>query len=133
MTGHRYSLYAQEPGATQPTTRHDPKDAIKSETLWITVGLLALALVIGAVVLAAVDRWRKKTNPFDVGSVEEVSNFREMYESGEITHAEYERIRNKVSDRVKETVGVKSPPTSPPAPSAPADGTLPGPPSGNPG
>jgi hypothetical protein len=116
-------LFAQETAPTPPA-KSDPKDAIKSDTLWITVGLLALILVVGAVVVAMVDRWRKRTPAFDKASVEEVTNFREMFESGEITHAEYEKIRSKMATRVKTTVGVK--PGDPPAPPGPADAPPPG-------
>ncbi len=123
-------LFAQEQEQTPPVKR-DPKDAIKSDSLWITIGILALVLVVGAIVLAAVDRWRKKSTPFDKESVEEVANIRELYESGEITHSEYERIRNKMSTRVKEKVGLNPTALSEPDKSRPAESSD-TPPSGNP-
>jgi hypothetical protein len=121
-------LFAQEQAEPPPPpARKDPKDAIKSDALWITVGLLLLVLLVGIVVLAYIDRWRKRSAPFEKDSVEEVSNFRDLYESGEITQGEYERIRAKMAGRVKEKVGVKPsavpPSTAEAAPSAdgPAD------------
>ena len=118
MTGPHFALFAQEPAEPPPPARKDPKDAIKSDTLWITVGLLLLVLLAGIVVLAFIDRWRKRSVPFEKGSVEEVSNFRELYESGEITQSEYERIRAKMAGRVKEKVGVKPVTPAPPTPGA---------------
>jgi hypothetical protein len=129
MTGPHLALFAQEVAEPPPPAGKDPKDAIKSETLWITVGILLLVLFVGIVILAWIDRWRKRSVPFEKGPVEEVTNFREMYESGEITQSEYERIRVKMAGRVKEKVGVK--PAAPPRPT-PGPGPANDPPSANP-
>jgi hypothetical protein len=131
-------LFAQEPPDAAVVAKPNPKDAVKSDALWITVGLLALVLVVGAVVITAVDRWRKRTTPFDKDALKEGSNFREMYEAGEITHAEYERIRNKMAGRVRNTVGLKPtetvPPPLEPGPSeTPNSDSADGRPGGNPG
>jgi hypothetical protein len=71
------------------------------EVIWGTIGLM-VALLVGAFFVWLVDRWRKKSA---VGSdaKEELTDFRAMYESGEITEDEYVRLRDRVSERVKET------------------------------
>jgi hypothetical protein len=87
---------------------------------------LAAALFAGGFVIFLVDRWRKRgTGPGEAGVVE-LSGFRGMYERGEITEAEYNRLRQKVATRVKGPAGAApagggAAPTSPVA----ADGTLP--------
>ncbi|HEY2786499.1 MAG TPA: hypothetical protein VGJ05_16155 [Fimbriiglobus sp.] len=126
-------VIAQDP-ETPPRAKHDPKDVIKSDALWITVGILALVLVVGAFILAAVDRWRKRSAAFDREAIEEVSTIREMYEGGEITHSEYERIRTNLATRVKAKVGLNAPPPTPTIPPGPekagpsgsGEGSLPG-------
>jgi hypothetical protein len=73
------------------------------EVIWGTIGLM-VALLVGAFFVWLVDRWRKKSA---VGSgsdaKEELTDFRAMYESGEITQDEYVRLRERVSERVKQT------------------------------
>ncbi len=76
----------------------------------LTVGLLVGALLVGAIAFALVDRWRKRQA--DPGSAREstesLTSFRAMYESGELSKEEYERIRNRVAARMKQEVGVAS-------------------------
>lgn len=85
----------------------------RPEIIWGSAGL-AGALLVGAVVVYFVDRWRKRAATEDARQAgEELTSFRAMYERGEITEAEYNRLRLKVADRVKK------------APAAPAGGTTP--------
>lgn len=66
-----------------------------------TVGLAA-ALLVGAVAVYFVDRWRKQAAlESRTESGAELTDFRVMYERGEITEAEYVRLRDKVAARVK--------------------------------
>ena len=114
----------------------------------VTVGLLVLVLLIGAVVLHYTDAWRKQQQlipPHE--SAESLSTFREMFEHGEITEAEYLAVRNRVAVRVKQEVALTTPSTaasSPPETSPPlnrgpgvdspdgADGAMPPPPDPHP-
>ena len=85
-------LVAQQPAG-------NPFD--RPEIIWATAGL-AGALLVGAVVVLVVDRWRKK-GLVPVGkSADELTEYRELYESGEVTEAEYKRLRQQVADRVKQ-------------------------------
>jgi hypothetical protein len=87
------------------------------EVIWGTIGLI-VALLVGAFCVWLVDRWRKKSIVRRDAS-EELTDFREMHESGEITDDEYARLRGRVADRVKQ---------APPAQaSGPAADTRPGP------
>ena len=61
------------------------------------VGLL-VALLVGAVVIWLVDRWRKKATVDAPDSAEELTDFRGMYERGEITEEEYVKLRDRVAD-----------------------------------
>ena len=82
------------------------------EVIWGTIGLM-VALLVGAFFVWLVDRWRKKPTVTS-DAKEELTDFRAMYERGEITEDEYVRLRERVSERVKQT-----PPT--PRPNATAD------------
>ncbi len=76
------------------------------EVMWGTAGLV-VALLVGAFVLHLVDRWRKKNAAATVNPADELTDFRQMFERGEITEEEYTRLRNRVAQRMKapEAVG----------------------------
>ncbi|OWK43468.1 hypothetical protein [Fimbriiglobus ruber] len=68
----------------------------------VTVGLLVLALLGGAVVLYITDNWRKRQLAGDNESVESLSSFRTMYDRGELSESEYQVIRDRLAARMKQ-------------------------------
>jgi Short C-terminal domain len=84
------------------------------EVIWGTAGL-AVALLVGALVVWSVDRWRKRASASGV-SADELTDFRGMYERGEITEEEYNKLRARVAQRVRPPA---APAGSPPGPAAP--------------
>ncbi|MBA4188466.1 MAG: hypothetical protein C0467_10715 [Planctomycetaceae bacterium] len=72
------------------------------EVIWGTAGI-AVALLVGAFAIWLVDRWRKKATA-QREAAEELSDFREMYQQGQITEDEYAKLRNKVAMRVREKI-----------------------------
>ena len=116
-----------------PGTRSEP--FLQKTEDWVVVLSLAGVLLLGALVVWLVDRWRKRAMMEEKRTGEELTTFRAMYERGEITEAEYAKLRAKVAERVKAKVapapaadgpappGVPpsangSPPVPPPAPPA---------------
>src|SRR5438094_295208 len=91
------ALFAQNKPAGSPFDR--------PEIIWGSVGLAA-ALFAGAMVIYLVDRWRKQAALAERESGLELTDFRAMFESGEITEAEYNRLRLKVANRVKNPGGI---------------------------
>ena len=86
--------------------------------------LLAGTILVGAVIISWVDRWRKRQMA-DNQPGEQLTQFRSLYESGELTKAEYERIRSQVAERVRD----EATPTPPTPPAQPAPQEPPAPPS----
>jgi len=81
-------------------TRQDPLQ--RPEVIWGVIGL-TVALLAGAAVIYAVDRWRKRamatvTEADEAGSL---TSFRDMFENGEITETEYAELRRRVAEKVK--------------------------------
>ena len=81
-------------------TREDPLQ--RPEVIWGVVGL-AVALLAGAAVIYAVDKWRKRAaaGASAADGAGALTSFRAMYESGEITEAEYAELRRRVAEKVK--------------------------------
>jgi len=101
-----FSLFAQTKPAGSPFDR--------PELIWGSAGL-AGALFVGAIVIYLVDKWRRREALMDKEAGLELTDFRAMFERGEITKPEYDRLRQKVADRVKK-------PAEPAATAAPATG-----------
>ena len=93
----------------------------KEERLILWSGVLLGVLVLGAVVIARLDRWRKRQME-GADDPDPVMSFRELYERGEISKAEYDRVLRRVAERV----GAKPRPV--PVPPATAQEPAAGPP-----
>jgi hypothetical protein len=64
--------------------------------LWAT-GILVATLLAGAVVLALIDRWRKKQLSDPTGERDPLTTYRELYQRGELSKEEYVKIRDKLA------------------------------------
>ena len=98
--------------------------------LWASLGLV-VALVLGAVIIGMVERWRKR--PADAGLTpnDQLSHFRRLYDEGTITREEFEQIRTQLADKIRDQLKIKpaapEQPPAPPGPPGPAqDGFRPG-------
>lgn len=87
----------------------DPADLLQnSDFLWL-VGALAVTLLLGAIVMSIVERWRKRQlASSNFPEIEQIGKYRAMYENGELTKEEYEKIRRKEAERLKAKLAVKS-------------------------
>jgi hypothetical protein len=112
-----------------------------SVEFFLTVGLLVSVLLGGAVVFYFVDRWRKRQLNPGRESTDSLTMFRSMFEQGEITEAEYHKVRDRVAARMREEVALPaagggglspSPQPLPPPPELPRDAPPDGPSSENP-
>jgi hypothetical protein len=81
--------------------------------LWIA---LVGAILLGALVLYFVDRWRKRSMMERSFSGEQLSHFRVLYEQGELNREEYERIRTRLGSRLRQEMDL---PAKPPAEASP--------------
>lgn len=101
----------------------DNRDPLASpEIIWGMIGITA-ALLVGAAVIYAVDKWRKRAAATDSDDTAALTSFRAMYESGEITEAEYAELRRRVAEKVKKPAAATAPT---PTGGAPAPAAQPG-------
>jgi len=77
---------------------------------------LAAALLVGALVIALVSRWRRRSEAKDdLSPSAQLAQFRSLYEAGTISQEEFDRLRTLLSEQMRRTLGVPAP-----APEAPA-------------
>jgi len=104
----------------------------KEERLLLWVSVLVGVLLFGAFVISRLDRWRKREME-GADDPDPVMSFRELYEGGEISKAEYDRVLRRVAERVgAKPKPVPVPPAAPQEPAAgpPATEEPPTPPAG---
>ncbi len=99
----------------------------KVEFLWLVGGLVA-TLLVGAFVISWIERWRKRQlvqTPAD--EITQLGHFRALYERGELTKEEYDRIKAKEAKRLRDKLIGKAKPAKPVPPSSdePMTGTTP--------
>jgi hypothetical protein len=88
-----------------PLAARDPAELLQStEFLWLTGALVAI-LLIGAFILSRIERWRKRQLTDTAASdIEQFSSYRAMYENGELSKEEYDRIKAREAKRLRERV-----------------------------
>ncbi len=89
---------------------------LHSTEFLLTVGLLAVVLLAGAVVLYATDLWRKKQAVAPDDSPLTLNHYHELYAAGELTEAEYVKVRDRLTGKM-----VGRPPPPPVESPPPAD------------
>jgi hypothetical protein len=97
--------------------------------LWLTVALAGVVLV-GAAILVLLDRWRRSLGQAEEPSAnDQLSQFRLLYDQGQLSQEEFERIRNLLTGRLRQELEVPTQalpksapagPENPPPPDAPA-------------
>ncbi len=94
--------------------------------LLVTSLCLVAVLLLAAVVIALVNRWRRQRDlPEDLSPNAQLAHFRSLYEAGTISQEEFERLRSVLNARMRAELGVSKPTEAAPHPS----GQTPAPPS----
>lgn len=84
------------------------RNLLDSTEFLIATGLLALALLAGAVVVWLLDRWKKQSEmSLQREASDSLSNYRAMYDRGELSQEEYETVRERLTTQMRE--GIKMP------------------------
>jgi hypothetical protein len=76
--------------------------------LWAALGLVA-AILVGASIIAWADRWRKHPRRDRLGPNEELTHFRTLYEAGELSAAEFNRIHGLLTARMMKEMDISAP------------------------
>lgn len=100
--------------------------------LWAVLPLVGIILLAAAIV-ALVQRWRRQASPERLTVSEQLSQFRSLYEAGELSAEEFARIRSRLGAQLKQELEIPPGPgdggTTPPPPNPDPDPNIrPGPP-----
>lgn len=84
---------------------------------WIA-GALVIVFLLGAIVIAWADRWRKAADEVE-SPMSLMTAFRQAHERGEMSDEEYKRVRAKLAPKLRGDQPPRpQPPTPPPADAA---------------
>jgi hypothetical protein len=83
----------------------------KEERLLLWVSVLIGVLLLGAFIIARIDRWRKRQMEAADDAPQQIGTFRAMFERGELSQEEYDRVLRRMAERV----GAKPKPVAAPA------------------
>jgi hypothetical protein len=73
--------------------------------VWATLGLVGI-LLLGAAVIAWLDRWRKRAGPPSLSTHEQLAHFQELYDHGTLSQEEFERIRSRLSGKLRQELNL---------------------------
>jgi hypothetical protein len=79
-----------------------------SQVLWAALPLIG-ALVVGAAVIYFVDRWRKKAERTHSPAEDELTSYRVLYERGEISQEEFDRLKALLGGRLRKELNLPQP------------------------
>jgi hypothetical protein len=103
-----------------PPVRHP--SLLDPQLLWAMAALIA-TLLLGAVIFAWLDRWRKRGGARDtLTPTDQLTAFRQSYERGELSQEEYERVRAKLAPKLRQQVNLPPKSTTPEEKPKPAFG-----------
>ena len=103
------------------TISHTLLADVRNTQLLVTGLCLSTALLVAAIVLALINRWRKRGDlEADLSPSAQLAQFRSLYEAGEISKEEFERLRVLLGGRMRRELGV--PPPASDAPAKPSSG-----------
>jgi len=71
----------------------------KEERLFLWIGVFAGVILVGAAILSRVDRWKKRQLEDLDDTPEQIGSFRAMFERGEISKEEYDRVLRRMAER----------------------------------
>jgi hypothetical protein len=73
----------------------------ESPLFWTSLSLVG-ALLLAALIIALVDRWRKRPAQKIAPAGDQLSYFRSLYASGDISREEFDRIRARLGGKLRE-------------------------------
>jgi hypothetical protein len=96
------------------------QDERRIQLILAAFGIVAV-VVVGASLIELAKRWRKRPFQAKMSANEQLAQFREQYEKGQIKPEEFERIRALLNERIRQEMEISKAPAIP-APEEKPDG-----------
>jgi hypothetical protein len=77
-----------------------PRPVWDARLFWLSVTLVAVILI-GALVIYWIDRWRKRSDGERLSANDQLAQFRELYDQGQLSQEEFERIRASLAPQLR--------------------------------
>ncbi|HEV3144968.1 MAG TPA: SHOCT domain-containing protein [Gemmataceae bacterium] len=74
--------------------------------LMLAGGMLAGSLLLFAIIVLLVKRWRKKQEIVMPSASEQLESYRQLFDEGDLTKEEFERIRGRLLERIRKETGL---------------------------
>jgi hypothetical protein len=87
---------------------------------------IVVIILIGAGIIEVTKRWRKRPYQSKISASEQLAQFRESYEKGQISPQEFERIKALLNERIRQEMEVPAPTPASPLEQKPPAGDTPG-------
>ena len=81
--------------------------------LLIAAAMLSGSLFLFAIILVIVKRWRKKQEVIMPSTHEQLDSYRQLFEEGNLTKEEFDRIRTRLLERMRKETGLGEKATAP--------------------
>jgi len=99
----------------------DPRTELPITYLWTIIVLIAVVLVAAGIIIL-VTRWVKRGGRAATDAYrDDRASFKVLYERGELTQEEYDRIRSRLGQKLRQDLKVAAPPKGGPAPPTETD------------
>lgn len=76
-------------------------DPLDPRLLWAALALV-VAVLVGALVISLIDRWRKQPQAGKLTPNDELAQYRQLYEEGELSQEEYDQLRALLNQRLRQ-------------------------------
>ena len=80
-----------------------PPPGLQPPSLWATLVVAAVfvaVLALGVIVISLLGRWRKQVPPTDFDPNEQLAQFQQLYEKGELSQEEFDKIRERMRRQI---------------------------------
>jgi hypothetical protein len=81
--------------------------------LLLAGGMLSGSLLLFAIILVLVKRWRKKQEVIMPSTHEQLNSYRQLFDEGGLTKEEFDRIRLRLLERMRKETGLGEKPAAP--------------------
>ena len=96
-------------------------DPFQDLLLWAALAL-AVIILFGVVVLVWLNHWRKRAGLEPLTANDQLAHFRELYDQGELSQEEFERIRAALTPQLQQELGLIAAPAPPGSQGQPPSG-----------